>query len=130
MAELSLPEVHLGRDSLAGIAYILEMMSVRKKKISEIMNDMPEYYMKKGKVRLGENSDVNNILNVIKSQFKDEKISTIDGLRIDFVKNENFKRGWVHLRSSNTEPIFRIIAEADSEYKMNSIYKHFSGLIK
>ncbi len=124
------PEVHLGRDSLAGIAYILEMMSVRKKKISEIMNDMPEYYMKKGKVRLGENSDVNNILNVIKSQFKDEKISTIDGLRIDFVKNENFKRGWVHLRSSNTEPIFRIIAEADSEYKMNSIYKHFSGLIK
>ncbi|HPS85427.1 MAG TPA: phosphoglucosamine mutase [Spirochaetota bacterium] len=124
------PEVHLGRDSLAGIAYILEMMSSKKKKISEIMKDMPEYYMKKGKVTLGAKSDVNGILDKIKNQFKGEKISSIDGLRIDFIKNEKFKNGWVHLRSSNTEPIFRIITEADSVEKNEMIYKYFAGLIK
>ena len=124
------PEVHLGRDSLAGIAYILEMMSSKKKKISEIMKEMPEYYMKKGKVTLSGKSDVNDILTKIKNEFKSEKISNIDGLRIDFIKNEKFKNGWVHLRSSNTEPIFRIISESDSVAKTELIYKYFAGIIK
>lgn len=124
------PEVHLGRDSLAGIAYILEMMAARKKKISEIMNEMPEYYMKKGKVTLNPKSDVNAILDKIKNEFKSEKISSIDGLRIDFIKNEKFKNGWVHLRSSNTEPVFRIITESDSIEKNEIIYKYFAEIIK
>ena len=124
------PEVHLGRDSLAGIAYILEMMSSKKKKISDIMKEMPQYYMKKGKVTLSGKADVTEILNKIKNQFKGEKISSIDGLRIDFIKNDRFKNGWVHLRSSNTEPIFRIIAESDSIEKTDMIYKHFAGIIK
>lgn len=124
------PEVHLGRDSLAGIAYILEMISCKKKKISEIMKEMPEYFMKKGKVTLGGKTDVNEILNKIKNEYKNEKLSAIDGLRIDFVKNEKFRNGWVHLRSSNTEPIFRIICESDSAAKTELIYRHFAGIIK
>jgi len=124
------PEVHLGRDSLAGIGYILEMMSVKKKKVSEIMKGMPAYYMKKGKVTLSVNSDINSLLNGIKDEFRNEKISGIDGLRIDFIKNDKFNNGWVHLRSSNTEPVFRIIAESDSKGKTDKIYKYFAGLIK
>jgi phosphomannomutase len=124
------PEVHLGRDSLAGIGYILEMMASKKKTISEIMKDMPEYYMKKGKVTLSGKSDVNEILDKIKNEFKGEKISSIDGLRIDFIKNEKFKNGWVHLRSSNTEPVFRIITESDSVEKNEMIYKYFAKIIK
>jgi len=124
------PEVHLGRDSLAGIGFILEMMSVRKKKISELMKEMPEYFMKKGKVTPVKNADVNEILAKIKHSFNGEKISSIDGLRIDFIKNEKFKNGSVHLRSSNTEPIFRIITESDSVEKTELIYKYFAALIK
>ncbi len=124
------PEVHYGRDSLAGIGYILDMMSLRGKSISGIMSDMPGYFMKKGKVTLGAKSDVTAILEMIKSNFKGEKMSAIDGLRIDFNKNEKFKRGWVHLRSSNTEPVFRIIAESDSVEKTELIYKYFAGIIK
>jgi len=123
------PEVHLGRDSLAGIAYILEMISSKKKTMSAIMKEMPEYYMKKGKVTLNGKADVADILNKIKDDFKGEKISGIDGLRIDFIKNDKFKNGWVHLRSSNTEPVFRIIAEADSLNKTEMIYKYFAGII-
>lgn len=124
------PEVHYGRDSLAGIGYILDMMSLKKRSISGIMSEMPEYFMKKGKVTLGKGSNVDKILHGIKSQFKGEKISGIDGLRIDFNKNENFRNGWVHLRSSNTEPVFRIIAESDSVEKTESIYKYFGSIIK
>lgn len=123
-------EIHLGRDSLAGIAYILEMMAVRNKSISELKADMPLYFMKKGKVVLNNPGKAGELLNKIKSGYSGERISGIDGLRIDFRKDDLFRNGWVHLRSSNTEPVFRIIAESDSPEKTLKIYSHFAGMIK
>ncbi|HOP62986.1 MAG TPA: phosphoglucosamine mutase [Spirochaetota bacterium] len=124
------PEVHLGRDSLAGIVYVLEMMSLRNRKVSEIMDEMPAYFMKKGKVSLKNTEPIGNIISRISDSFKNEKLSQTDGLRIDFKKSEEFKNGWVHLRSSNTEPVFRIIAESDNPQKTEKIYKYFAGIIK
>lgn len=124
------PEIHLGRDSLAGIVYVLEMMAVRNKKISDIMKEMPAYFMKKGKVTLKQGTDINKIFTSVTGNFNGEKMSQIDGLRIDFKKNNAFKNSWVHLRSSNTEPVFRIIAESDSADKTERIYKYFAGMIK
>ncbi|HPJ35594.1 MAG TPA: phosphoglucosamine mutase [Spirochaetota bacterium] len=123
------PEVHLGRDSLAGIVYVLEMMSLRNRKVSEIMDEMPAYFMKKGKVSLKNTEPIGNIISRISDSFKNEKLSQTDGLRIDFKKSEEFKNGWVHLRSSNTEPVFRIIAESDNPQKTEKIYKYFAGII-
>ncbi|MCL2154984.1 MAG: phosphoglucosamine mutase [Leptospirales bacterium] len=124
------PEIHSGRDSLAGIGYILEMISDRDKKLSDIVNELPDYYMKKGKVSLKQGIDIDSVLADIKRQFKDEKISDIDGLRIDFNKHPEFKNGWVHLRSSNTEPVFRIIAESPSVKETELIYSFFAGILK
>ncbi len=124
------PEVHLGRDSLVGIGYILEMMSERKKKISEIMEELPRYYMKKGKVQYDKDKFKPSSLNKIKNKYKNEKISELDGLRIDFRKDPDFKDGWVHLRASNTEPIFRIISEGKTKTQANNIYKHFAAFFK
>ncbi|MCL1864634.1 MAG: phosphoglucosamine mutase [Spirochaetes bacterium] len=124
------PEIHPGRDSLAGIGYILEMVSERDKKLSDIVKELPAYYMKKGKVSLKQGIDMDSVLANIKQQFKHEKISHIDGLRIDFNKHREFKNGWVHLRSSNTEPVFRIIAESASIKESELIYNYFAGIIK
>lgn len=123
------PEIHLGRDSLAGIAYILEMMADRNMSIAEIMGTMPQYYMKKGKLKLKNSADIPGIIEKLKNTWKLEKISSIDGLRIDFNKSADFKNGWVHLRASNTEPVFRVIAESDSSEKTEAIYKLFSKII-
>jgi phosphomannomutase len=124
------PEIHLGRDSLAGIAYILEMMAERGISIAEIMESMPHYFMKKGKVKLKESEAIPGIMDQIKSSWNNEKKTLIDGLRIDFVKSPEFKNGWVHLRASNTEPVFRIIAESDSPEKTENIYRLFAKMIK
>ena len=70
----------------------------------------------------------NKIFNAISGQFNNEKLSSIDGLRIDFVKHPEFKGGWVHLRPSNTEPIFRIISEGMNEKQAALIYNYFAGL--
>ena len=55
------------------------------------------------------------ILSSLESKFKNEDITTIDGLKIDF------NDGWVHLRKSNTEPIIRIYAESKSQIAANKI---------
>lgn len=124
------PEIHLGRDSLAGIGYILEMMAEKNIPVSEIMESMPQYYMKKGKLILKSSSQVPSIIEKIKDTYSGEKISLLDGLRIDFVKSKELLNGWVHLRSSNTEPVFRVIAESDSPEKTEMIYRLFAKMIR
>ncbi len=124
------PEIHLGRDSLAGIAYILEMMAERNMKVSRLKASMPQYYMKKGKVTLKDAARSDDLLKKIRSGYSGEKITDSDGLRIDFIKDAAFRNGWIHLRSSNTEPVFRIIAESDSPEKTGKIYSHFAKIVK
>ena len=124
------PEVHLGRDSLVGIGYILEMMAERDKKISQLVGELPCYVIKKGVVKFDamKNDDVH--LKKIEDLYRDERISKIDGIRIDFIKDGIFNGGWVHLRPSNTEPIFRIISEGRDKRQASNIYNHFARLLK
>lgn len=123
------PEIHLGRDSLAGIAYVLEMMAERKKSLSELVSSLPQYVMKKGKIDLSGKKDNQKLIDEIAQKYSKEKISLEDGLRIDFRTSSDFKGGWVHLRPSNTEPIFRIISEGTSREHSDLIYNHFYKLL-
>lgn len=100
------PEIHYGRDALVGVALFLTMMAKSGKKVSEIRAEMPEYAIAKTKVELTPEIDVDAILDEVKRTYANERLTTIDGVKIDFPD------GWVHLRKSNTEPIIRIYSEA------------------
>jgi len=99
------PVVGLGRDSIAGIGLILTMLAASGKKLSFIVSGMPRYSMIKDKVELSASSDPSKILSSIEKLYTSEKIDRTDGIKVDF------SDGWLHIRSSNTEPIIRIIAE-------------------
>ena len=103
------PELHYGRDSLVGVALFLTHLAEKKMKISELRASYPQYYMSKNKIELTPTIDVDAILVAMTEKYKTEKITTIDGVKIDFAEN------WVHLRKSNTEPIIRIYTEAASQ---------------
>ncbi len=103
------PELHYGRDALVGIALFLSHLAKSGKKCSELRASYPAYFISKNKIQLKADTDVDDILEKIKSKYRDEEISTIDGLKIVFGKE------WVHLRKSNTEPIIRIYSESRSE---------------
>lgn len=122
------PEVHYGRDSLVGIAYCLELLTTRNESISQIVEKLPVYYMHKDTVPVSKGFDTVTIAQKIKEQYAYEIINTLDGIRIDFTKDNEFKGGWVHLRPSNTEPLFRIIAEGKTKTQCNAIVKAFSNL--
>jgi len=100
------PELHYGRDALVGVVLFLSYFVEKGLKMSALRATLPEYTIYKSKIQLDKSMDVDKILSNIKTKFSSEKITDIDGVKIDF------EDGWVHLRKSNTEPIIRIYAEA------------------
>lgn len=100
------PDLHYGRDALAGIALFLSLLAEKKLTMTALKASYPVYEIIKDKMDLTPDTDVDILYNKLKKEFSDEKLNDVDGLKIDFAE------GWVHMRKSNTEPIIRIYAEA------------------
>ncbi len=109
------PESHYGRDSLVGVALFLTHLANKKMRVSALRASYPEYYMSKNKIELTPQIDVDAILVAMTEKYKNEDITTIDGVKIDFADE------WVHLRKSNTEPIIRIYTEAPSQAQADAL---------
>jgi len=103
-----LPDLHYGRDALVGIALFLNLLSERGITCSELQKEYPKYEIRKHKIQLNDKMDLENIFSKLKAKYAEERINTIDGLKIDM------ENGWVHLRKSNTEPILRVYSESSS----------------
>lgn len=118
------PELHYGRDALIGIALFLTHLAQFGKGIKALRNTYPNYFISKNKIELDESIDVKAIFKLIEEKYKKQPINTEDGLKIEFEKD------WVHLRTSNTEPIIRIYSESASETMANNIAKRIMEDIK
>ena len=109
------PESHYGRDALVGTALFLMLLSEKGGTVAELRASYPAYFMSKKKIQLTPELDVDALLVAMHNKYKDEKVTTIDGVKIDFAEN------WVHLRKSNTEPIIRIYTEAKSQEEADGL---------
>jgi len=118
------PDFHYGRDALIGIALFLSHLANQKSGIKSLRNLYPDYFISKNKIELDKGVDVKSIFEKIKKKYKKNPINDEDGLKIEF--NED----WVHLRTSNTEPIIRIYSESDLETKANNIAQKLMQDIK
>jgi phosphomannomutase len=118
------PASHYGRDSLVGVALFLSHLAQTGLSCKELRNSYPSYYMSKNKIQLTPQINVEEILESVQKLYENEKISTIDGVKIDF------KKQWVHLRKSNTEPIIRIYTESDSQKNADDLAQKMIGQIR
>lgn len=109
------PELHYGRDALVGIALFLSFLAKKGIKCSELRAEYPAYFMSKNKIQLHKGINVDAILETMSKKYSNEKVSTVDGVKIDFDEE------WVHLRKSNTEPIIRIYTEAVSQERASEL---------
>lgn len=100
------PELHYGRDALVGVALFLTYLAKKSISVKALRATFPTYCMSKNRVDLTPDTDVDAILATMAKKYAAEKVTTIDGVKIDFADS------WVHLRKSNTEPIVRIYSEA------------------
>ena len=101
------------------MALFLTLLAKRGMKVSELRKTYPEYIISKNRKDLTPDMDVDALLAKVAAFYKAdtavEKVTTIDGVKIDFAD------GWVHLRKSNTEPIIRIYSEAADEARANAL---------
>jgi phosphomannomutase len=111
------PDLHYGRDALIGIGLFLSHVAHTKKNLRALRNSYPDYFISKNKIELDKGVDVKDIFEKIKVKYKHQPLNTVDGLKIEFEKD------WVHLRTSNTEPIIRIYAESQNETTADNIAK-------
>ncbi|MBR1878234.1 MAG: phosphoglucosamine mutase [Paludibacteraceae bacterium] len=109
------PECHYGRDALVGVALFLSHLAHSGQRVSEIRKALPEYCISKNRIDLTPQMNVDNILEAVKEQYRNERVSDRDGVKIDFAD------GWVHLRKSNTEPIIRVYSEAATMNEANAL---------
>ena len=118
------PASHYGRDALVGVALFLTYLAKKGKKVSELKKEFPAYSIAKNKIQLTPDINVDAILSEIKEKYKNERITDIDGVKIDF------EDCWVHLRKSNTEPIIRIYSEAQTTKRANEIANDIKSVVK
>ncbi|CAN5459565.1 phosphoglucosamine mutase [soil metagenome] len=118
------PDLHYGRDALIGIALFLTYMAQSKKSATQMRRLYPDYFMSKNKIELDNGIDVKKVFGHIQKKYKNHPINTEDGLKIEFDND------WVHLRTSNTEPIIRIYAESNFETTAGNIAKRLMQDIK
>jgi phosphomannomutase len=116
------PELHYGRDSVAGISLILNEFADSGEKVSQYKNSLPQYYI--SKIKLENVKDPDKVLKAFEKKYSNDKdvvkIWTNDGLKTDF------KDYWVHMRKSNTEPIIRVIIEAKTKDEAEVLQRKLS----
>ncbi len=118
------PKLHYGRDALIGIALFLTHLAQSGKTTAELRKTYPDYFMSKQKIDLPKGADVKAILEQVKTQYAAQPVNTVDGVKIEFEKS------WVHLRSSNTEPIIRVYSEASTVEQADALANEVMSVIK
>ncbi|MCR5326437.1 MAG: phosphoglucosamine mutase [Bacteroidales bacterium] len=118
------PASHCGRDAMVGVALFLSKLAHNGLKASEYKATLPQYFIAKNRIDLSDSALINRILDAMKDHYKNEKVNTIDGVKIDFEAS----RRWVHLRRSNTEPIIRIYSEAPTEAEAEALAQEVVAL--
>jgi len=118
-----LPMVQYARDSLSAISLIMLGLSKSNLTLSSIVSELPKYYMIKDKIAISKEAFEKN-LPYLKEFFTGYPYSDIDGLKFDLDDS------WIHIRTSNTEPIVRIIAESKSMEKANKLVEETKNLMK
>ncbi|MBV9960660.1 MAG: phosphoglucosamine mutase [Parafilimonas sp.] len=119
-----LPQLHYGRDALVGIAIFLTHLAQDGKSALRLRKTYPDYFISKNKIELNNGIDVKKIFEHLQKKYKNHPFNTEDGLKIEFDND------WVHLRTSNTEPIIRIYAESNFETTADNIARRLMADIK
>ncbi|PYV44642.1 MAG: phosphoglucosamine mutase [Acidobacteria bacterium] len=102
------PRINFARDSMVGITLVLHYMALTASPLSTLVEELPRYYFVKHTLPCP-SFRVRSFLNSLKEIYFREKLDLTDGLKI--LRPDS----WAHIRSSNTEPIMRIVVEARNE---------------
>jgi phosphomannomutase len=117
------PTINNCRDGFVSLTLALELLATRGQSVSEVVDTLPKYFMKKDKWSV-EGKNLEELYRKLASHFSDAKTNNLDGIRLDFPD-----QSWIHFRPSNTEPIIRMFGEAKSEARVEELFEEAKKLI-
>lgn len=117
------PRVNTARDSLVAMTMILSLMRSLDKTVSQLTQLFPSYRMMKSRYAVDPH-DIMDLLEEFKKVYKGEDVTLLDGLKI------NRKKGWIHIRASNTEPVLRVLIEARDEETLRAYQNEIGQRMK
>jgi phosphomannomutase len=109
------PACHYGRDAMAGLAVITSLLRSTNRSMSQAVDAIPSYTMLKTKVTVDDAQQALMLLERVAEHFADGVVSREDGVHVTYSDR------WLHVRTSNTEPILRIIVEAPDAAAANAL---------
>ncbi|MEM1563571.1 MAG: phosphoglucosamine mutase [Candidatus Bathyarchaeia archaeon] len=112
------------RDGAMATALILGIMAETSQKLSDLLAELPKYFIEKGKVECPEQLK-EKVLEKLIEQTKGLNISTIDGVKVWFEDKSS-----ILIRPSGTEPLYRLYAEAKTREKALKLVEDFSLKLK
>jgi phosphomannomutase len=118
-----LPALHYGRDSLVGMALVLEALAACGEPLSAMMNKFPQYGIFKTKTSIDESLDTDSLKTMLEKEFEGGRFNYEDGVRVEMGST------WLHVRKSGTEPVLRLIGEAETRRKAEELVKRAMGLL-
>ncbi|MCM3872750.1 MAG: phosphoglucosamine mutase [Pyrinomonadaceae bacterium] len=102
------PRINFARDSLVGMALVLHLLTETGRTVSQLMAELPRSHMLKEKVAC-RSDRIRAVLQLVRSEYAQWPMDLRDGVRV------TTSDGWFLVRGSNTEPIIRLVAEAEDE---------------
>ena len=117
------PKGNIGNDERMCKIGKIGMLAQKGKKVSELRQEYPNYFIAKNRIDLTPSTDVDAILEKVKEMYSNEQVNDIDGVKIDFADK------WVHLRKSNTEPIIRVYSEAATMEEADALGKKLMQVV-
>lgn len=118
------PNINLARDSFVGLSLVLEFLAKHNLTLSQAIQTLPKYFMKKDKWSRTGNENYGELYGKLKNHFKDAKINEEDGLHMTLPD-----KSWFHIRPSNTEPIIKLFGEAQTQEKIDFLFEEVKKLI-
>jgi len=115
--------VHLCRDSYTGIALLLDRMAAARQSLSELDAELPRFYRRSGKAAF-EHGRLGTLMLAMEKKYYNASLDRTDGLKL------LLPDGWIHLRSSNTEPILRVAVESSNQDRADELIASALAILK
>lgn len=117
------PRINFARDSLVGMALVLHLLAAEGRTVSELLGELPRTFMLKEKFAC-RSDRIGKVLKKVRDEFAHLPQDLRDGVKV------TLPDGWLLVRGSNTEPIIRIVAEADTEERAREMIAELRGCVE
>ncbi len=120
--QFAFPEMHPAFDGMLAVAKLLELLATFDMRLSEVVDDLPAYYMSSTLVTCPWESK-GKVMRILSEQYRERRSKPIDGIKIDLGKE------WVLVLPDADSPVFHVFAESVSNEQAQALAEKYARVV-